>query len=104
MLRTPAAMGLGLIGLAFTTIAPASAVTGGNRTPLDNTGTQTVFDLCPFPVDVTAHTVGTVHVQTIGSGGSILRAHLNEVDTFEANGNTITGGPYTWELQVTFDA
>jgi len=97
-----AAMVLGLMGLGLT-LTPADAAPGGNRTSFDNTGTLVVSDLCPFPVAVTAHAMGDQTIVETGTG-SVLRAHITETDTFEANGNSLTSTPYIWQLQVTFDA
>jgi hypothetical protein len=102
-LRPAALLFIMSIGLALTPITSADAASSSNRTSFDNLGVLVVNDLCAFPVEVTSHAYGD---QTIVDTATttIWRAHVHEVDTFKANGNTVTGGPYTWNLQVTLDA
>src|SRR5262245_63469688 len=80
---TAATLSLGLLGLglALTSLAPADAVMGGNRTPLDLSGVFVVNDLCPFPVTIDAHAVGA-ETNVAMADGAILRRTLNEADTF----------------------
>jgi hypothetical protein len=93
-----------LIGfaLALSPVASANALAGGNRQPVDATGSFVVNSLCPFPVTVDAHVVGfQVTVET--GTGSIIRTHLNETDVYSAHGVSLTGR-YSFNIQVTTDA
>ena len=73
MLRTTAtAMVLGL-GLTLAPIGSADAAPGGNRAPVEASGTFDVHDLCPFPVHIEAHVVGASTTAPQPDGGSIVR-------------------------------
>jgi hypothetical protein len=103
MMRTTAtAMVLGL-GLTLSSIGSAQAAPGGNRAPVEASGTFDVHDLCLFPVHIEAHVVGASTTAPQPGGGSIVRTHLVEDDVYSANGNSV-GGTYTFNIQVTLDA
>ncbi len=93
--------GLGLTLAASTTSAHAAP--GGNRAPVEASGTFDVHDLCPFPVHIEAHVVGASTTAPQPDGGSIVRTHLVEDDVYSANGHSV-GGTYTFNIQVTLDA
>lgn len=62
-------------------------------------------DICSFPVVVDSVVRGTEidYFDATGAPTMIL-VHQVEQDTFTANGKSLTGTPYTAEIQVLFDA
>jgi|tagenome__1003787_1003787.scaffolds.fasta_scaffold18892257_1 hypothetical protein len=91
-------IGSGAIGEA----AVAGAVT---RTPYGPVTTVVeVTDLCPFPVTVSGTQTGYLIDQSLQSGGEQLIFHGTQTDVFTANGNTLTGLPYTGTIKLTTDA
>ena len=100
MVATVAAIciGSGALGAA----AIAGTVT---RTPYGPVTTATVVtDLCPFAVTVTGTQTGYLIDQSLRSGGEQLIFHGTQTDVFTANGNTLTGLPYTGTIELTTDA
>jgi hypothetical protein len=63
-----------------------------------------VTDLCPFPVTITGTQSGYFITRQLSSGGEQLIYHGTETDVFSANGNTLTGLPYTGTIQLVTDA
>lgn len=94
-------LGLGLTLGPIALSSAAQAASGGNRVPLDLTGTFIVDNVCAFPITVDGHAVGAQTVVDTGHG-SIVRIHLVETDVWMANGHSATG-TYTFETQVTLD-
>jgi hypothetical protein len=96
---------LSLLALSATGILahPAAAVEP-TRVPIDDTDTFVVEDICDFPVTITATLVGT-ETTFYDQSGEVTRIqiHVVEQDVFTANGETLTGLPYTFNLQVLFE-
>jgi hypothetical protein len=82
---------------------PAAAVEP-TREPIDDTDTFVVTDICSFPVTITATLVGT-ETTSYDQSGEVTRIqiHVVEQDVFTANGETLTGLPYTFNIQVLFE-
>jgi len=63
-----------------------------------------VEDICSFPVTITATVVGTETTFYDQSGAvTTIHIHVVEQDTFTANGETFTGLPYTFNIDVLFE-
>jgi hypothetical protein len=96
---------LSLLALSATGILahPAAAIEP-TRVPIDQTDTYVVTDICSFPVTITATVVGT-ETTFYDQSGEVTRiqVHLVEQDVFTANGQTLTGLPYTFNIQVLFE-
>jgi hypothetical protein len=96
---------LSLLALSATGILaqPAAAVEP-TRVPIDDTDTFEVTDICDFPVTIAATLVGT-ETTFYDQSGEVTRIqiHVVEQDVFTANGETLTGLPYTFNLQVLFE-
>ena len=96
---------LSLLALSATGILahPAAAVEP-TREPIDDTITSVVEDICSFPVTITATIVGT-ETTFYDQSGEItrLQIHVVEQDVFSANGETLIGLPFTFNLQVLFE-
>ena len=73
----------------------------------ENTFTQTsvLTDVCPFPVEVESTSTFT-EIDFVDANGNITRLsiHATEQDTFSANGKSLTGIPYAYNIQVLFDS
>jgi hypothetical protein len=96
---------LSLLALSATGVLahPAAAIEP-TRVPIDQTDTYVVTDICSFPVTITATVVGT-ETTFYDQSGQVTRiqVHLVEQDVFTANGQTLTGLPYTFNIQVLFE-
>ena len=96
---------LSLLALGTTAVLaqPAAAVEP-TREPIDQTITSVVTDICSFPVTITATLVGTETTFFDQSGAvTRIRDHVVEQDVFSANGETLTGLPFTFNIQVLFE-
>jgi hypothetical protein len=69
-----------------------------------STDTFTVNDICAFPVTITATVNGTQWI-FLDKSGAITRVHLHivEQDRFSAGGPTLTGLPFTFNINVLFE-
>ena len=96
---------LSLLALGTTAVLaqPAAAVEP-TREPIDLTITSVVTDICSFPVTITSTLVGT-ETTFYDQSGAVTRVqiHVVEQDVFSANGNTLTGLPYTFNIQILFE-
>jgi hypothetical protein len=96
---------LSLLALSATGVLahPAAAVEP-TREPIDSTDVFVVEDICSFPVTITATVVGT-ETTFYDQSGAVTRIHLHlvEQDVFTANGESLTGLPYTFNIQVLFE-
>ena len=65
----------------------------------------TLSGVCSFDVAVTSDVRGT-EIDYFDANGALTRVyvHIVEQDTFSANGKEITGEPYTFNIEVLFDA
>jgi len=85
--------------------APSAAATQPVRTSFSFTADPiTVEDICSFPVTVISTLNGT-ETDFFDSSGAVTMVliHSTEQDTFTANGKSLTGFPYTFEIQILFD-
>jgi hypothetical protein len=66
--------------------------------------TAVLTDVCPFPVTVVSEGTGT-EIDFFDQNGDLtmVQVHQVEQDVFTANGKTLVGLPYTFNLQVLFD-
>jgi hypothetical protein len=96
---------LSLLALGTTAVLaqPAAAVEP-TREPIDQTITSVVTDICSFPVTITATLVGT-ETTFFDQSGAVTRIqiHVVEQDVFTANGETLTGLPFTFNIRVLFE-
>jgi hypothetical protein len=65
----------------------------------------TLSGVCSFDVAVSQDFSGT-EIDYTDQSGALTRIyqHITEQDTFSANGKSITGEPYTFDLEVLFDS
>ena len=66
--------------------------------------TAVLTDVCSFPVTVVFGGTGT-EIDFFDENGNLTRIQIHQVeqDVFTANGKTLVGLPYTFNLQVLFD-
>jgi hypothetical protein len=66
--------------------------------------TAVLTDVCSFPVTVVFAGTGT-EIDFFDENGNLTRIQIHQVeqDVFTANGKTLVGLPYTFNLQVLFD-
>jgi hypothetical protein len=84
-----------------------SAAAGAEPTKFDfaATSTSTLTGLCAFPVSVSFTGSGTETDFVDQSGAlTMIHIHLVEQDVFSANGKTLTGLPYTFNIDLLFDS
>ena len=90
---------LTLVGMA----SPAQAAQPVRET-VANTSTALVTSLCSFPVTVTFNSTAERQYFYDESGTLIrIAEHAIEQDTYTANGRTLTGDPYPYNVQARFD-
>jgi hypothetical protein len=99
LLLTVIPVALGVAALA----APATAVPPV-KDDFTFTDTAVLTDVCPFPVTVEFTGTGT-ETLFFDRNGNITRIQIHQVeqDVFTANGKTLVGLPYTFNLQVLLD-
>ena len=87
----------------FVSVAAAAEPTKIDLPP--TTFTSTLTGVCAFQVSV-SFTSGGTEIDFVDQGGALtmIRQHLVEQDVFSANGKTLTGLPYTFNLDVLFDS
>jgi hypothetical protein len=74
------------------------------KKPFDATVTQTITGICSFPLEVTSSFRG-FELDFFDRTGALVRLDLHNVeqDTFVANGKTLVGEPFTFNLFVSFE-
>jgi hypothetical protein len=90
--------------LAATALLPAYAPAGPPvKSSFDDTVSFTVTGICTFPLAVTSSLRGTV--TDFFDDGALVRSHIHvvEQDTFSANGRSVTGEPFTFNVFLSFD-
>jgi hypothetical protein len=91
-------------GLAAAALAPTAAAVEPIKEDISFSNTGVLTDVCSFPVTVEATNTGT---QTSFSDdeGNLTRVQIHNVeqDVFSANGRTLVGLPFTFNLRVLFD-
>jgi hypothetical protein len=82
---------------------PAAAIEP-TRVPIDETDIYVVEDICSFPITITATVVGT-ETTFYDQSGEVTRIqiHVVEQDVFSADGESLTGLPFTFNIQVLFE-
>jgi hypothetical protein len=67
--------------------------------------TAVLTDVCPFDVTVDASATAT-EIDFFDESGALTRVHVHivEQDTFSANGKSLTGVPFAFNIDVLFDS
>jgi hypothetical protein len=90
---------------AAAVLAPSAAGVPPLRTSGPFTGSNVLTGVCSFPVTVDSS--GTFdETDFFDQSGALTRMYLHivEQDTFSANGTSMTGLPYTANIEVLFDS
>jgi hypothetical protein len=84
--------------------APAAAANGPVTSEFTFTDTGVAEDGCAFPVTINA-TGSATETDLFDSGGALTRIqlHATEQDTYSANGKSLVGAPFTYNVTVLFD-
>jgi hypothetical protein len=96
---------LSLLALGSTgVLAQPAAAVEPTREPIDVTVISVVEDICSFPVTITSTLVGT-ETTFYDQSGEVTRQqiHVVEQDVFTADGESLTGLPFTFNIQVLFE-
>jgi hypothetical protein len=90
--------------LAAAAFAQTAAAVEPIREDVSFTGTAVLADVCAFPVNVEFTVTGT-QTTFFDQNGNITRIQIHNVeqDVFSANGKTLVGLPFTFNIQVLFD-
>jgi hypothetical protein len=86
-------------------IAPAAAVSQPTTSYPVHHVSAVLTDVCAFPVTVEGDSPGTER-DFFDENGSLIRieVHATEQDTFSANGKSLTGEPYTFNIRILLDS
>jgi hypothetical protein len=96
---------LSLLALSATgVLAQPAAAIEPTREPIDDTATSVLTDICSFPVTINATFVGT-ETTFYDQSGEVTRIqiHIVEQDVFSSDGESLTGLPFTFNIQVLFE-
>jgi hypothetical protein len=90
--------------LAAAAFAPTAAAVEPIKEDISESGTAVLADVCSFPVGV-EFTFTATQTLFFDQDGNLTRifVHTVEQDVFSANGKTLVGLPFTFNLQVLFD-
>lgn len=85
-------------------LAGSAAAIPPTRESFDEVVTDTLTHICPFPVTVTSSLSGT-ETQFFDQNGELVKilVHVKEQDTFSANGVSVTGERFTFQVHVSFE-
>ena len=88
---------------AVAAVVPTAAV-APIREDIDRSGNAVLTDVCAFPITVEFTQTGTDTLFFDQSGAlTRIHGHVVEQDVFTANGKTLHGLPYTFNVTVVFD-
>jgi hypothetical protein len=91
--------------LAAGALAPSAAATPPIMQEFSFTDTNVLTDVCAFPITVESTVSGTATLFFDQEGNiTMVLLHTVEQDVFSANGNSLTGVPFTFEVQILFDS
>jgi hypothetical protein len=90
--------------LAAAAFAPTAAAVEPIKEHFSESGTAVLADVCSFPVSV-EFTFTATQTLFFDQDGNLTRIHIHSVeqDVFSANGKTLVGLRFTFNLQVLFD-
>jgi hypothetical protein len=93
------------VGFSVAVMTPAVVASPPTKVELTFTDTNPMTGVCPFGVTVDSNVKLTL-LQFVDGSGAITRwnGHVDEQDTFSANGKSLTSRPFTFGLTATFDS
>jgi hypothetical protein len=102
----PCATGAALDGVAVMAVfAPGAAAEAPAKSEFSFSDTGVLTDVCAFPVEIAASGSGA-EIDFFDRSGTLTRVqiHVDEQDTFSANGKSLASMPFTYEVSVRFDS
>ncbi len=92
------------VALGTAVFAASAAADPPTRTAFTFTDTAVLTDVCAFPVNVEFSISGS-ETDFFDQSGALTRIQIHNVeqDVFSANGKTLVGLPYTFNIQILFD-
>jgi hypothetical protein len=72
--------------------------------PFEFQNSFTLTDACSFPVTIHSHSVGIARIFLDENGVARVNVHIVEQDTLSANGKSLIGVPYTFNILESFDS
>jgi hypothetical protein len=108
VLKQPAWLRLTIVlavALGTAVFASSAAAEPPTKTEDTFTGTDVLTGVCAFPVNVELTISGTIK-EFFDQNGALTRVQIHNVeqDVFSANGKTLVGLPYTFNLKILFDS
>jgi len=92
------------VALAAVGSAQPAAAAAPTREPINISATVVLTGFCAFPVNIAATVTGSQTVFTDQNGNTTrTELHAVEQDVFTANGKTLVGLPYTYNVHTLFD-
>ena len=94
-----------LAAVAAAVFTPAATATAPVKSQYTFTATSVLTDVCPFDVTVDS-TVSNTEIDFFDESGALTRVEVHSVeqDTFSANGKSLTGVPFTFNVEILFDS
>ena len=95
-----------LVAVGAVIFALSAVADRPTRIPFEGvTFSSVLTDVCAFPVNVDS-TVSGFEIDYVDQSGALTRifTHQVEQDTFTANGRTLMGTPFTFNVEVLFDS
>jgi hypothetical protein len=95
-----------VLALSAIGMSTSAALAGKpTKTEFAFTASSVLTDVCSFPIVVDSTISGT-EIDFFDESGALTRIynHIVEQDTFTANGKTLVGIPFTFNIQVLFDS
>ena len=91
--------------VAAAVFASAAAADKPTRIEFAVTGNSVLTDVCACSVNVASTNSGT-RIDYVDTSGALTRIHVHAVeqDTFTANGKTLVGIPFTFNVEFLFDS
>ena len=102
--RLPMAVFLVAVGAVI--FALSALADRPTRIPFEGlTASGVLTDVCAFPINVDATFSGT-ETDFVDQSGALTRIFIHQVeqDTFTANGRTLVGIPFTFNIEILFDS
>jgi hypothetical protein len=100
-------LGVVLVALVAGSVVSASAAPAATPTiaPFSYTYSAVMTGYCGFGVDVVTNATGT-RIDFVDANGALTRRYIHQlnIDTFSANGKTLTSLPFVFNLQQFFDS
>jgi hypothetical protein len=94
-----------VVALAAAVFTPVATAAQPDRFEDTISFTAVLTDVCPFDVTIDANITFT-EIDFFDQSGTLTRVHIHNVeqDTFSANGRSLTGVPFAFNVDILFDS